>query len=381
MKQLLTPPVRKILKALDNNACLVGGCVRDTLLGRPVNDIDIATPLSPDAVMARLKAAGISVIPTGLKHGTVTAVIKKTPYEITTLRQDTATDGRHATVTFTTTYAADATRRDFTVNALYLTPDGMILDAVNGRTDLAARRLRFIGDPVTRIREDYLRLLRFFRFLAQLPDFSPDGDSLTACAREVNGLSRVSNERKRDELFKILTAPQAVRALALMERRGVLPHLLPTYRPDIFNRFIRQWPTAPLLERLTVLTDGHIPTNLVLSRAQKKHLTLLCKQPDLTTEAQYVLNTVGPNVFRFYVERENARQTLSKNQLNRLKTLSYNPCPITGADLLKAGFQTGVRLGGLLEQAHRFWAAETNPQKKLVIQKLWSYNNTKGDII
>ncbi len=382
MKTLLTPPVQRILTALDNNACLVGGCVRDTLLGRPVNDIDIATPLLPETVVARLQAADITVIPTGLQHGTVTAVIDKTPYEITTLRRDVQTDGRHATVAFTNAYAEDANRRDFTINALYLTPSGQVTDPTNGRKDLAQKRLCFIGDPTKRIREDYLRLLRFFRFLAQLPDFCPDSASLAACYREAAGLNHVSAERKRDELFKILTAPRATLAVTLLYQGGILPFLLPTYRADKFIDFVNRAPQADLLERLAVLTDGHIPETFPLSRAQKSMLKTLCHRPVLgqkTSDDQYILNDVGPKIFAFYITRAQMDNRLTQPQATQLLQMVYNPCPITGQDLIDTGFEPGLSLGNLLIQARHLWAAESNPQKKLVIQKLWSYNVDKGD--
>ncbi len=382
METLLTPAVRHLLNILDNNACLVGGCVRDVLLGRPVNDIDIATPLLPETVMAKLQAADISVIPTGLKHGTVTAVIDKIPYEITTLRRDIRTDGRHATVAFTPAYAEDAQRRDFTINALYLTPTGELIDTVNGQNDLKQKHLRFIGDPTRRIREDYLRLLRFFRFLAQLPDFHADEAGLEACANEAHGLKHISAERKRDELFKILVAPRADLAITLLAEKGILSFLLPTHRVDKFIDFLTRTSDAPLLKRLAVLTDGHIPDTLKLSRAQRTELKTLCLQPTLgkkTADDRYILNTVGPDVFHFYITRAVMNNQLSAVQADALKTLVYNPCPITGQDLINAGFKAGTSLGQLLDKAYRLWAAKSNPQKKLVIQELCTYNTDKGD--
>ncbi len=209
------------------NARVVGGAVRDTLLGIAVSDLDIATPLDPQEVMRRLEGAGIKVIPTGLAHGTITAVSSGTVVEVTTLRRDLTTDGRRATVAFTDDWKEDAARRDFTINALYADPDtGEIFDYFGGRADLAARHVRFIGDPLRRIAEDHLRILRFFRFLARFGD-SPDAESLDACTTRANDLMALSRERIADELLKLVVAKDAVRVIALMLERGIFRPVLP----------------------------------------------------------------------------------------------------------------------------------------------------------
>ena len=210
-----------------DQARYVGGAVRDTLLGLAVNDIDIATPLEPAEVMARLKGAGIKVVPTGIAHGTVTAVLPDGPIEVTTLRHDLETDGRHATVAFTDDWQADAARRDFTINALYADPfTGALFDYFGGRTDLAANRVRFIGDPLQRIAEDHLRILRFFRFHARFGD-TPDAAGLAACTARANDLMALSRERIAAELLKLLVAPGAVATVALMVDRGILVPVIP----------------------------------------------------------------------------------------------------------------------------------------------------------
>ncbi|MES2058932.1 MAG: CCA tRNA nucleotidyltransferase, partial [Pseudomonadota bacterium] len=206
-----------VLGAARGNARFVGGAVRDTLLGIDVADVDIATPLAPDDVLDQLRAAGIRAIPTGLAHGTITAVLPDgSPVEVTTLRRDVSTDGRHAIVAFTDDWREDAARRDFTMNALYADPlTGEVFDYFGGREDLAAQRVRFIGDPLQRIAEDHLRILRFFRFHARFGD-EPDAAGLTACAARANDLMALSRERIAAELVKLLVAVHAVRVVDLM---------------------------------------------------------------------------------------------------------------------------------------------------------------------
>jgi len=208
-------------------ALFVGGCVRDSLLGREIGDIDIATALGPDVVSERLRAAGVKVVPTGLAHGTVTAVTGDRHFEITTLRVDVDTDGRRATVAFTDDWVADAQRRDFTVNALFADGAGAIYDPVGGLDDLKSGRIRFVGDPEQRIREDVLRLLRFFRFYAQFGAPPPDKAALAACAKLADLLPTLSGERVAAETFKLMAAADPATTMVLMSANGVLPHFLP----------------------------------------------------------------------------------------------------------------------------------------------------------
>ncbi|TPG18568.1 CCA tRNA nucleotidyltransferase [Sphingomonas koreensis] len=211
----------------EGQARFVGGAVRDTLLGLPVADVDIATALEPAEVMARLKAGGVRVVPTGIAHGTVTAVLPDGPIEVTTLRHDLETDGRHAVVAFTADWQADAARRDFTMNALYADPStGAVVDYFDGLADLRAGRVRFIGDPLERIAEDHLRILRFFRFHARFGDI-PDPAGLAACTARANDLMALSRERIAAELLKLLVAKGAVETIALMIDRGILAPVLP----------------------------------------------------------------------------------------------------------------------------------------------------------
>ncbi|MDF2599413.1 MAG: tRNA nucleotidyltransferase, partial [Methylobacterium brachiatum] len=223
------PSVRRALAALDAKGAetrLVGGCVRDALLGNPSADIDLATTLMPDAVMdAARRVPGLKAVPTGIEHGTVTLVTGDGPIEVTTLREDVETDGRHAVVRFGGDFARDAERRDFTVNALSLGADGRLHDTVGGLPDLAAGRVRFIGDPATRIREDALRILRFFRFHARFGSGPPDAAALAACIAARDALDRLSRERVRAEFLKLLTAPGGVPMVGTLSATGLLQRI------------------------------------------------------------------------------------------------------------------------------------------------------------
>jgi len=227
---MTAPETQAVLEALQADGTevrFVGGCVRDALLRRPVSDVDIATPDAPETVIELLARAGLRAVPTGLKHGTVTAVAGGRGFEVTTLRVDVETYGRHAKVAFTDDWTADAARRDFTLNALYLAPDGTLYDAFGGLEDLKARRIRFVGRAADRIREDVLRLLRFFRFYAHFGTPPPDPDALDACAEFAHLVPRLSAERVWAELRKLLSAPAPAPVLALMRDHGVLVHVLP----------------------------------------------------------------------------------------------------------------------------------------------------------
>ncbi|WP_312490768.1 CCA tRNA nucleotidyltransferase, partial [Sphingomonas sp.] len=208
-------------------ARFVGGAVRDSLLGHAVADIDLATPLSPDIVIERVRACGFKPVPTGIAHGTITAVLPDGPVEVTTLRRDVSTDGRHAVVAFTDDWREDAARRDFTMNALYADPrTGALFDYFGGLDDLKAGRVRFIGDPVQRIAEDHLRILRFFRFHARFGQ-TIDEAGLAACTARANDLMALSRERIAAELLKLLVAARAVPVVALMVERGILRAVIP----------------------------------------------------------------------------------------------------------------------------------------------------------
>jgi len=222
-----TVAVMMALGAAGGEVRFVGGCVRDALLGRRVRDIDIATPEPPERVMNLLARAGIKAVPTGIKHGTVTAVTGDRHFEITTLRRDVETDGRHAKVEYTNDWQADAARRDFTINALFCAADGTLYDPFGGVADLRAQRVRFVGNAEARIREDVLRLLRFFRFFAHYGAPPPDAGALAACQKLTKLLPTLSGERVCGEMLKLLLAPDPATVIELMRDRGVLAHWLP----------------------------------------------------------------------------------------------------------------------------------------------------------
>lgn len=222
-------PLSRLLDVLDadgEEARVVGGAVRNTMLALPFDEIDIATTAVPDEVVRRAGKAGFHPVPTGIEHGTVTVVVDGKPFEVTTLREDIETFGRHAKVRFGRDWMKDALRRDFTINALFLARDGSVIDFVGGIKDIAARRVRFIGDPDARIREDYLRVLRFFRFHAAYGEGAPDAAGLAACIRARGELAMLSRERVRAELFKLFAAKHAMPALAVMSETGLLGSVL-----------------------------------------------------------------------------------------------------------------------------------------------------------
>ncbi len=274
-----TQAVCAMLTGAGHQALLVGGCVRNALLSAPVTDIDIATDATPDRVVALAQAAGLKPVPTGIDHGTITVVAKGKPHEVTTFRRDVETFGRHATVAFSTDVAEDAARRDFTMNALYARPDGTVVDPLNGLPDLRARHLRFVGDPDQRIREDYLRILRFFRFTAWYgdPALGIDPDGLAACAAGLDGLHTLSKERIGAEIRKLLTAPDPAPATASMARAGILHAILPGTDDRALAPLIHLEGDEPprWLRRLAAL-GGEDPTeSLRLSRPEQRDLATL----------------------------------------------------------------------------------------------------------
>ncbi|WP_409515215.1 CCA tRNA nucleotidyltransferase, partial [Brevundimonas sp.] len=276
-----TRAVMTALETAGGTGCarFVGGCVRNSLLDQPVDDIDIATRLTPDQTMAALKAAGLKAVPTGVEHGTVTGVSERRPYEITTLRRDVETDGRRAVVAFTQDWAQDAARRDFRLNALYADAAGQVFDPTGGGlADAAAGRIVFVGEAQTRIREDYLRILRFFRFYAWYGRGAPDAAGLAACAALKAGMDRLSAERVSKELLKLLAAPDPRSAVQAMAEAGVLDRVLPQVQPLTLFQAICDLTPDPVL-RLSALLPAEaaavagVAGALRLSNAQRDRLT------------------------------------------------------------------------------------------------------------
>ncbi len=261
-----------LLTAAGHKALFVGGCVRNALLGVAAADIDIATDARPDIVTDLAENAGFRVIPTGIDHGTVTVLVQGVAHEVTTFRRDIATDGRHATVAFTAEVALDAARRDFTMNALYADAAGRVIDPLDGLADLQARRVRFVGDAGARIREDYLRILRFFRFHAVYgdPDGGVDAEGLAACAANLDGITTLSRERVGAEMRKLLAAQDPAPAVAAMAQSGVLMAVLPGADARALAALVHLEAdlTPRWLRRLAVIGGSDLEQNLRLSRSE-----------------------------------------------------------------------------------------------------------------
>lgn len=290
-----TQSVFAALTAADHVAFAVGGCVRNAVMGVPVSDVDIATDATPETVIRLAEAANIKSVPTGIDHGTVTLVLDNTGYEVTTFRADMETDGRRAVVRYSTDMAEDAARRDFTMNALYADADGLVHDPLNGLPDLEERRVRFIGDAHARIAEDYLRILRFFRFAAWYgdPELGFDAEALSAIAASLEGLGGLSRERVTAELVKLLGSDDPAPAVATMQQTGVLPTILPGSDPKalallVHLETLHEIPPEPIrrLASLGVFDSR----NLRLSKKTQKRLELyqsLISTPEAAAELAY----------------------------------------------------------------------------------------------
>ena len=348
---LADPGVQRLFAILPT-ARLVGGCVRDTLAGRPVADIDLATPLPPDAAAQALAAAGVRVIPTGLAHGTVTALIEGRPYEITTLRRDLVTDGRHAEVAWTGDWREDAARRDFTMNAMSLAPDGTLHDYFDGAADLAAGRVRFVGDAATRVAEDYLRILRFFRFQARYGAGAPDPAALAAVRAGVAGLAQLSVERVWSEFKRILEAPEPGGALRLMAETGVLPAIAPEGMAVLD---LAALPPDPVLRTAALLTGDRaaFATRLKLSLAEAARLLALQGPPPYGDEADLRRQLADTDAATLIGRSLLARQPEAVRE--RIRAIPRPVFPLEGRDALALGLKPGPAIGALLRQVRAWW--------------------------
>ncbi|MGE0650811.1 MAG: CCA tRNA nucleotidyltransferase [Alphaproteobacteria bacterium] len=395
---MTVPATRAVMAALAPGGAprFVGGCVRDALCGLArLGDIDIATPAPPDQVMDLLAAAKIRAIPTGIAHGTVTAVVGPAHFEITTLRRDVRTYGRHADVVFTDDWREDAARRDFTINAMSLSETGELFDYFDGREDLAAGRVRFVGDPATRIREDVLRLLRFFRFHAYYGKGDPDPAALAAAAEAAHLAPGLSGERIWAELSRILMATDPAAALTLMESAGVLIHILP-HRPDSGRRGIARLAALVALEgaeglaetpdairHLAAVLDNDAGAaeataeRLKLSRDARVRLARLVVAgtsiaADMeAAEARHVIYRDGAEPFRDGVllswaaelaegrDAHSARDAaVAYGALLEVARIFVPPeFPLTGADAAAAGLASGPAMGEALRAVEDWWLA------------------------
>ncbi len=359
------PGLDRLADALDAKqgaARYVGGAVRDTLLGLSIADIDIATRHAPVEVVARLEAAGIKAIPTGIAHGTITAVSSGTVVEVTTLRRDVTTDGRHATVAFTDDWQEDAARRDFTMNALYADPlDGTVYDWFGGLDDLRAGRVRFIGDPYRRIAEDHLRILRFFRFHARFGD-TVDEAGLDACTDRANDLMALSRERIAAELLKLLVARGAVPVVALMVERGILRPVLPEITDvpaltALADREAAAGVAPDAIRRLAALIPPAaaeaVGARLRLSNADRKRLTAASDGP----------GEEGPRPLAYRVGPQIATDRLLLAGESPMLVQDWTPprLPISGSDLVARGIERGPEVARALRAIERRWLAEDFP--------------------
>jgi len=360
----------EVLGAREGLARFVGGAVRDTLLGTAVADVDIATRHVPERVLALLRGAGIRAVPTGIEHGTVTAVLESGPVEVTTLRRDVSTDGRRATVAFTEDWREDAARRDFTMNALYADPiTGEVFDYFGGLADLEARHMRFIGDPYRRIAEDHLRILRFFRFLARFGDL-PDPEGLEACTARARDLMALSRERIADELLKLLVAKDAVRVAALMVERGIFLPVLPEITAEGADRLAelarREAATGTppnAIRRLAALLPRdpaaaeNVGARLKLSNAQRRRLESAMRPAG--TESARALG------YRIGVEQAIDRLLLgaAPPQGAVAALAGWNPpvLPLSGGALVGRGLAKGPEVARALRRIEDQWIAEDFP--------------------
>lgn len=363
---LSRPATQSVCSALSKDGAqvlFVGGCVRNAVLQVEASDIDIATNVEPDKVMALAKASGIKAIPTGIDHGTVTLVLDGIAHEVTTFRKDVTTDGRRAVVAFSTDVAEDAARRDFTMNALYARPDGTVLDPLNGLPDLHARRVRFIGNATDRIREDYLRSLRYFRFHAWYGDADAgfDPDALSAIAENLDGLLKLSRERVGAELFKLLAAPDPAPALAAMRSTGVLGQVLPGTDDRAVAPLVHLEHTVGIaldpVRRLAALGGSDMAKALRLSKATALRLDQL---------RDAVANTQGAAELGFRLKFDTAldvillrcallEQPFVPGDLAKIKTGARANFPVSAKDLMP-GFH-GAALGRRLDELTTIWIA------------------------
>jgi poly(A) polymerase len=399
---MTAPETAAVLDALEaaggvDCARFVGGCVRNTLLGKPVSDLDIATRLTPAAVTAALKAAKLRAIPTGVEHGTVTAISGGKPFEITTLRRDVATDGRRAVVAFTDDWAEDAQRRDFTLNSLYARRDGTVFDPTgHGVADARAGRIVFVGDAEQRVREDYLRILRFFRFFAWYGTEPADTAALAACEALRGELKTLSAERVSKELLKLLAADDPRPAVALMARTGVLGEVLPA--PVDLARFEglvtledeTLFENEPLLRLAALLPDDQVGAAkfaqaLRLSNAERDRLAAaLSPTPEFKSwmsprEIRRTLYRLGAQPFRDRAKLAWARsgRTATTPQWRGMIALGEGwrppPFPLTGEDVIAAGAPKGPMVGQVLREVEEWWVDHDFIDDKLsTIEKLKS---------
>lgn len=366
-----------LLNSGSEEARIAGGAVRNALLGQEVADIDIATTIEPAAVVALLEKTGYKVVPTGIEHGTVTAVTDGKAFEITTLRQDIETDGRYASVAFGKDWEADAQRRDLTINALYMNANGTVTDPVGGLSDVENRVVRFVGDPETRIKEDYLRILRFFRFFAWYGKHRPDAAGLKACAKLKGGLASLSAERVWQELIKLLAAPDPTRAILWMRQTGVLTAILPESEKWGIDNFagvvkaseINGWGTDAILRLMSMLPpqEDRLQTfakRLKLPNKVRDRLLDWAATPEADAQAKrkdFAKTLYRGNVsaitdrLKIAVSRAGKNQPKFHRLLDQVTSYRRPEFPVSGKDLIKKGVPQGREISVRLAELENAW--------------------------
>ena len=372
--KLLTPGVERLLtatRAAGGEARIVGGAVRDVLLGRMVGDIDLATTLSPEEMMKALAQDNIKTVPTGLAHGTITAAVDHIGYEITTLRQDVITDGRHAQIAFTDNWREDAARRDFTFNALYVDAEGKLYDYFGGIADAKAGWVRFIGKAQDRIQEDVLRILRFFRFTAYLGQVAPDAEALLACHENAPLVPRLSSERIAREVIKLLAAENPSPAWRLMGDAGVtrafLPEALDIGRLDSLLETEKKYgeSSSPWVRLAALLPQdpavaASVATRLKFSRRDSDRLSLLAKLPALLQDAdtpaamRRVVYGYGQELCRAAVFLKVGNISEARATIDTWESPVF---PVRGEDIVKLGIPVGRHIGEVLRAIEAWWIA------------------------
>lgn len=375
---MTAPETEAVLQALTAKGAVarfVGGCVRDAVLGRSVRDIDIATTEPPERVLELLKAAGIHAIPTGIAHGTVTAVVNHKLFEITTLRRDVETYGRHAKVRYTDDWKEDAARRDFTMNALFCDADGTLFDPFTGMADLREGRVRFVGEAKARIREDVLRLLRFFRFYAEYGKPPPDAEALRACTELAHLLPNLSGERVRAELLRLLDSERSPAVIGLMAQAGVLGHVLAEATEVETLAALINCETETVgghaIRRLASLLKGEaaaVAVRLKLSNAEKHRLIGLVANPidsgkclDRKAVRAALYREGGVRVIDLALlhwARDGAGEAGYRAAIAEAQAWKPQTLPIKGKDLLALGLKPGPELGKLLEDVEAWWVGQ-----------------------
>ncbi len=392
---LAWPQTKRLVEAFGaapGSLRFVGGCVRDGLLDRQVTDVDCATILAPNDVITLLQRADINVIPTGIDHGTVTAVIGAKPFEITTLRKDVATDGRHAQVAFTDDWKQDAARRDFTMNALYLTPQGELFDYFGGETDARSGVVKFIGDARARVQEDYLRILRFYRFSAHYGKAAPDAQALAACEHYAARIEGLSGERVQHELRKLLAAAHSHRVLAWMQQGGVLAYALgfPGGGVEAVAALEQAQTAIDPVQKLALLLLASagkpddalsaLRKRLAMPNAMFDSLRQMLSHYDdvradmAVAEQKKLLRKLGKYLYVSLLLLHQARETSASAYAPMLALAQqWQPpqFPLRGDDLLAAGLPAGKALGEELRRLETLWeASDYTLSKEALLAKL-----------